>query len=408
MRSLSLTTNGEQLPIIVRYGPARKAMRHREALRGAMPGYGYRLRPLEHLHANASAIAALEADPDVLAIYQDAPVHAFLNTSVPLIQVPRVWETGLTGEGVHIAIVDTGIDLHHPDFVGRIGGTADFTGEGLLDRHGHGTHCASIAAGSGAADGGSYRGVAPKATIYAAKVLRSDGQGMMSDVMAGVEWAVAQNVQVISLSLGGIGPSDGKDALSDLCNAAVEAGVVVVTAAGNDGPHYYTVGPPGAAAKVITIGACDDREQIATFSSRGPTADGRLKPDVVLPGVEVIAARAEGTTMGSVIDAHYVAASGTSMAAPHCAGLCALLLQGEPELVPEQIKARLIATAVSLNTDPYAQGAGRADAWRAVSQPDTPTPTPPPVEPPSGSPQGCLVGLLRMAIAAMGQFVQRR
>ena len=289
LRSLNQVINGQQLSIIVRYSADRRVMRHQQHVHGVSPGYAYRLRPLAQMQATASAIVELESNPDVVGIYQDMPMCAFLNTAVPQTQVPRLWADGFSGEGVRIAVVDTGIDLHHPDLAGRIAGTADFTGEGLTDHHGHGTHCAGIAAGSGDASGGTYRGVAPKASIYAAKVLGSDGQGMMSDVMAGVEWAVSQNVQIISLSLGGIGPSNGQDALSDICNAAVEAGVIVVTAAGNDGPYAYTIGSPGAAERVITIGAVNDGDRLASFSSRGPTADGRTKPDIVLPGVDVIA-----------------------------------------------------------------------------------------------------------------------
>ncbi len=135
-----------------------------------------------------------------------------------------------------------------------IAATADFTGQGPSDGNGHGTHCAAIAAGSGAASNGTYRGVAPEALLYTAKVLRNDGQGMMSDVMAGIEWATEQGVQVISLSLGGSGSCDGTDALCEMCDAAVEAGIVVCVAAGNDGPRSYTVGSPGCARQVITIG----------------------------------------------------------------------------------------------------------------------------------------------------------
>ena len=399
LRSLGAAANGDRLPIIVRYAATRRVKRHRGPMRGVIPGYSYHLRPFEHMHATAAAIADLEDNPEVMRIFEDLPVHAFLDTSVPHIQAPRVWSDGLSGEGVRIGIVDTGIDLHHPDFAGRVIGTADFTGEGLADRHGHGTHCASVAAGSGAASGGRSRGVAPEASIYAAKVLRSDGLGMMSDVMAGVEWAVSQGVQIISLSLGGIGPSDGTDALSDMCNAAVEAGVIVVTAAGNDGPHSYTIGPPGAAKQVITVGAVNDADQMAVFSSRGPTADGREKPDIVLPGVNIVAARAQDTNPGTIVDDNYVDASGTSMAAPHAAGLCALLLQAEPELTPADVKRRLMETALDIGESPYAQGAGRADAWRAYIGETDPgeEPGPAPVPPP-GDAQGCLLGLLRLLL----------
>ncbi|MBN1402407.1 MAG: S8 family peptidase [Anaerolineae bacterium] len=388
-----------QIPIIVRYSEHRVVLRHREAIRGARESYRYRLRPFVHMHATPEAIRTLEANPEVVKIYEDLPVYAYLDTSVAHIQAPRVWEGGFTGENVRIAIVDTGLDALHPDFSGRIVDVTDVTGEGPEDGNGHGTHCASAAAGSGAASGGRYRGVASGASIYSAKVLRSNGEGMMSDVMAGVEWAVAQGVQIVSLSLGGPGPCDGTDALSEMCDAAVEAGVVLCVAAGNDGPSAYTVGSPGCAQQVITIGASDEAGHVAGFSSRGPTSDGRPKPDVVLPGVDIVAARARGTAMGSPVNEHYTSASGTSMATPQAAGLCALLLQAEPGLTPAQIKERLMATAIDLGADMYAQGRGRADAWRAWQNEVSPEPGPPPSppEPPGPTPGvGCLTAVLGM------------
>ncbi|MHB0856006.1 MAG: S8 family peptidase [Anaerolineae bacterium] len=396
LRSLAQTESQRQVPVIVKFVPERRVMRHREPLSGVVEGYSFRLRPFVAMQATPEAIRRLESSPEVVRIYEDLPVRAFLDASVPHIQAPRLWAEGLEGEGVRIAVVDTGIDPNHPDFAGHIGGMADFTGQGPADGHGHGTHCASIAAGSGAASEGAYRGVAPKATIYAAKVLRNSGDGMMSDVMAGVEWAVDQAVQVISLSLGGPGPCDGSDALSETCDAAVAAGIVVCVAAGNDGPHPYTVGSPGCARSVITIGAASDLDRIANFSSRGPTSDGRRKPDVVFPGVDIIAGRANGTAMGTIYDDYYVAASGTSMATPHAAGVAALLLQAQPTLTPEEVKSRFMAGAVDLRTDVNAQGAGRVDAYLAL-HPDaapTPPPEPEPVQPPSGA--GCLAAPLQV------------
>ncbi|MBU0493763.1 MAG: S8 family peptidase [Chloroflexi bacterium] len=357
--------------------------------------------PAAAAQATPQKIDELRQDPTVETVWLDLPVHTCLNVSVPLIQAPAVWQAGIDGRGIRIAIVDTGLDMNHPDFAGRIGSTTDFTGQGALDNNGHGTHVAGIAAGAGAV----YRGVAPGATIYAAKVLRGDGSGMFSDVMAGVEWAVQQNAHVINLSLGSAGSSDGNDALSQTCDAAVGRGVVMCVAAGNAGPGPQTVGSPGASRLSITVGATDDGDAVASFSSRGPTADGRTKPDVCFPGVGIIAPRANGTSMGHPIDSLYTEASGTSMATPHTAGTAALLLQAKPGLSPAQVKDLLQTTARNLGLDGNVQGAGRAVVFAAYQKalgaaPPVPTPTPDPTPTPTEPRKGCLntatLGLLAL------------
>jgi len=398
MRALSqVQDRRRQVPIIVHYTSSWGIVRSRLAMPGVRHGYHYHLWPFAHMYVTVEALARIEFDPTVIMIYQDLPVQAYLDTSLSHIQVPRLWSEGLTGKGIRIGIVDSGIDAEHPDLKGRVVATQDFTGEGPMDRHGHGTHCASIAAGSGAASGGKYRGAAPEATIYSAKVLGSDGVGMTSDVMAGIEWAYDQGAHVISLSLGSQESDNGTDALCETCDVVVDKGVVVCVAAGNEGPSPCTICSPGSARKVITVGAATEEDQVASFSSRGPTADGRAKPDVMLPGVGIVAARARGTTMGTIVNQYYSSASGSSMATPHAAGVCALLLQAEPDLTPQQVKERLMSTAIDLGADPYAQGRGRVDAWRArhsqeePAQPSEPAPTPGP-----SLGQGCLPALLRL------------
>jgi len=284
-----------------------------------------------------------------------------------------------------VAVVDTGIDPSHPDFAGRISAVQDFTGEGARDNNGHGTHVAGIIAGAG----NKYKGVAPEALLYAAKVLHGDGSGYMSEVIGGLEWAVQQRVKVINLSLGGVGPCDGSDALSAACDAAVDRGVVVCVAGGNYGPSASSIGPPGCARKVLTVGACTCADAVANFSARGPTADGRVKPDVLLPGVDIVSARAQGTSMGTPADALYTKASGTSMATPHCAGLAALLLEAFPELEPAQLKERVMSTCKTLGLEPNTQGKGVADAFQAFQGAPV-TPPPPPVGP------GCALALLNL------------
>jgi subtilisin family serine protease len=215
----------------------------------------------------------------------------------------------------------------------------------------------------------------------------------MSEVMAGLEWAVEQGVQVINLSLGGLGPCDGTDALSTTCDAAVDRGVLVCVASGNYGPGASTIGPPGCARKVLTVGACTKEDAIASFSGRGPTSDGRIKPDILVPGVDIVSCRAHDTSLGDPVDALYTTSSGTSMAAPHATGICALLLEAFPNLTPAELKARVMDTALNLGLDSNTQGSGRADAFQAYE--GTPSTSPPPPPPPPG----CLLGVLQSLFA---------
>ncbi len=170
---------------------------------------------------------------------------------------------------------------------------------------------------------------------------------------------------MINLSLGSNGPCDGSDALSTLCDEAVNRGVVMCVAAGNSGPGVSTVGSPGCARQVITVGATNDNDQITNFSSRGPTSDGRVKPDVCFPGFGIIAARAEGTSMGTPIDARYTSASGTSMATPHAAGVARCCFRPIPVLRRPRSSCGLMETAINLGLDPNTQGKGRGDAMAA-------------------------------------------
>jgi serine protease AprX len=372
------------------------------ALSQGHPRTQFRLLAAQAVAVTAEIVAALTDDPAVDLIWADLPVHTWLDEAVPLIRAPRVWESGFTGRGVRIGVIDTGIDPSHPDLVGRVVAYKDFVAPdtpdaaGMQDPNGHGTHVAGIAAGSGAASGGRYRGVAPDADLVIARVLDASGNGRTSTVMAGIEWAIMQGAQVVNISLGGPPyPADGTDAFGQLCNAAVAQGVIVCAAAGNLGPSGHTIGSPAAATDVITVGATVSNpalptDEVAAFSSRGPTGDGRAKPDVVFPGVGIVGPRAAGTSLGTMVDDHYTALSGTSQATPIASGTAALLLQANPRIGPTEIKSRLRRGAHLIpDVDALAQGAGRGDAYNtfiaAEGAPlDTTSPTPPP--PPSGPP----------------------
>ncbi|GAA3368113.1 hypothetical protein GCM10020367_05160 [Streptomyces sannanensis] len=244
-------------------------------------------------------------------LWLDGKVKADLAESVPLIGAPEAWRAGHDGTGVKVAVLDTGIDVNHPDFAGRLDQVVSFVpGEGPQDKHGHGTHVASTIAGTGTASGGKYKGVAPGADLEIGKVLDDSGAGQDSWIIAGMEWA-AQHAPVVSMSLGG-GPSDGTDPLSQAVDRlTAETGTLFVIAAGNSGPEEQTVGAPGTAAAALTVGATSKQDALARFSSRGPLPESSVvKPDLTAPGVNITAARADGTALGPIVDEKYTTIHG--------------------------------------------------------------------------------------------------
>ncbi|OXM57622.1 peptidase S8 and S53 subtilisin kexin sedolisin [Amycolatopsis thailandensis] len=305
----------------------------------------------------------------------DRKVRVALDKSTAQVGAPSAWKSGWTGKGSTVAVVDTGIDEKHPDLAGKTTVSADFSGEGdAVDRHGHGTHVASIIAGTGAASGGRYKGVAPDAKLVVAKVFDASGEGDTAQVMAGIDWVVAQGAKVVNLSLGA-GVTDGADPLSEQIDTlSAKSGALFVVASGNSGPGDRTVTTPGAATSALTVGAVDRDNKIAWFSSRGPRLrDASVKPEITAPGVGIVAARAADTAMGEPVDDNYTAASGTSMATPHVAGAAAILLQQQPGLTGQALKNTLVTTAKDVGLRWYEQGAGLLDVARAVSQKTTGT-----------------------------------
>ncbi|MFC7220881.1 S8 family serine peptidase [Streptomyces polyrhachis] len=305
-------------------------------------------------------------------IWLDGKVSAVLDASVPQIGAPQAWQDGYDGTGVKVAVLDTGVDPDHPDLAGRIVESRSFVaGESVQDGHGHGTHVASTIAGSGAASGGKYKGVAPGARLLVGKVLDDSGSGDMSGIIAGMDWAAHSGAKVVSMSLGSGAGTDGTDPMSQAVDQlTAETGTLFTIAAGNAGPGPRTLGAPGAAKAALTVGAVDGADAVTDFSSRGPRGgDGHLKPEITAPGAGIVAARASGTAMGSVVDAHYTSASGTSMATPHVAGAAAILAQRHPDWVADRLKTQLVSTAKpTADTSVYAQGAGRTDVARSVRQ----------------------------------------
>lgn len=300
----------------------------------------------------------------------DGRVKAVLDRSTAQINAPTAWKAGYEGQGVKVAVLDTGVDAGHPDLAGRIAEAKDFSGSPSTDDHfGHGTHVASIVGGTGAASSGTRRGVAPHADLLIGKVLGDDGYGSESSVIDGMEWAAAEHAKVVNMSLGSDADTDGTDPMSQAVNTlTASTDTLFVVAAGNAGPGPSTVGSPGAADAALTVGAVDRDDSLAPFSSRGPRqGDKAVKPDVTAPGVGIVAARASGTTMGDPVDANYTSASGTSMATPHVAGAAALLAQQHPDWGSQQLKDALISTShTAPGTKVTEQGGGRIDLATAI------------------------------------------
>lgn len=291
-----------------------------------------------------------------------------LDGNLTQIGADDAWSAGWTGDGVRVAVLDTGIDAQHPDLAGQIVAEQNFSeSEDTVDRFGHGTHVAALVAGTGAAADGARQGVAPGADLVVGKVLNDFGFGWESDIIAGMEWAAPQ-ADVVNMSLGALFPSPD-DPLSAAVDTLTEQyGTLFVTAAGNDGPVSQTVGSPGLADRALTVGAVASDDTLADFSSRGPVAGSyELKPEVVAPGVDIVAARAAGTAMGDVVDDSYTTASGTSMATPHVAGAAALLAQQHPDWTADELKNMLVGSADPIDGDGYDVGAGRVDIGDGVA-----------------------------------------
>ncbi|CAM3104182.1 S8 family serine peptidase [Stackebrandtia soli] len=302
-------------------------------------------------------------------VWLDGKRELLLDHSVGQIGAPDAWDAGYTGQGVNIAVLDTGIDADHRDLTDSIVGLEDFTGgDDTTDNVGHGTHVASTIAGSGADSGGLYRGVAPDANLLIGKVCVMDGCEE-SDILAGMEWAAEQGANIVNLSLGGWDTPEMDPLEQAVEDLTAEFDTLFVIAAGNDGSDE-TVGSPSSAPSALSVGAVDDEDQLAEFSSRGPrVGDYGLKPEITAPGVDIVAAQAAGTEMGPPVGDGYVSASGTSMATPHVAGTAALLAQQHRDWSAARLKAAIMASAKP-NGDltAFEQGAGRVDVTRAIAQ----------------------------------------
>ncbi|MDK0522989.1 S8 family serine peptidase [Streptomyces sp. ML-6] len=298
-------------------------------------------------------------------LWLDRKVHATLDKSTKQIGADLAWAAGYDGKGTKVAVLDTGVDAEHPDLKGRIAASENFTDSNSADdRQGHGTHTISTVGGSGAASDGKKKGVAPGADLLSGKVLNDTGSGAESWIIAGMQWAVDQKADVVSMSLGSPEPTDCTDPMSVAAEELAQSkGTLFVIAAGNSGPASNTVSSPGCAPSVLTVGAVDRDDSTAQFSSRGPAiVSHTLKPEIAAPGVAISAAAAGGRGLYA-----YQSMSGTSMATPHVAGAAAIVKQRHPDWTAQQIKAALVSSAKSdIPGDVRETGAGRLDVEAAI------------------------------------------
>ena len=349
-------------------------------------------------HVPASAVDALRARPDVRAVSENGTVRFASNiydestvasSYAKATGAPAAWTSGNHGEGVGIAVIDTGISPQN-DFSGRLVHGPDLSGEGtIVDTYGHGTVMGGIVGGSGADSasnpGGAYAGVAPKSTLVAVKVAGRNGAADVSTMLQAMHWVSAYkdqfNIRVLNLSWG---TTSTADPASDPINYAVERlwreGIVVVAAAGNSGPTAGTITKPADDPMILSVGAYNDGgntnpadDTVPGWSSRGPTAQGVSKPDVVAPGRTLISTRSFGSQVEKEnpkahVPPSYIKGSGTSESAAVVSGVAALLLKAHPEWTPDQVKHALRSTASPISgVATTTQGKGRINYAAAVN-----------------------------------------
>ncbi len=357
----------------------------------------------------ARAIRQLAELPNVRHVSIDHPVQVLNDLNYVTLGADIARQNlGLKGHDVVVAVLDTGI-YKHPDLGGRLFKEVDFAAaeKDYVDYFGHGTHIAGIIAGNAhdSSDAKSFRrfyGVAPDAKIISVRVLGRDGTGYVSDVLAGIDWVIAnragQKIRVMNLSLGH--PVEESYLTDPLCQAvekAWKAGIVVVVSAGNNGSlGYGTIGSPGNDPYVITVGASNNYltsyrgdDTLATYSSLGPTAiDHFVKPDLVAPGNRTISLRSPASALDATypglrkkygvfnndpnkanLDSPYFELSGTSMSAAVVSGMAAILIDADGTLTPDTVKARLMRSAEKRQDyNIFQVGAGFANLYAALQE----------------------------------------
>jgi serine protease AprX len=325
----------------------------------------------------------------IISYELDTHITAQMNRVSDIIECRWAHERGYLGYGVGVAVVDTGIALHK-DFVegrNRVIAFADFINHKTepYDDNGHGTHVSGIIGSNGYSSKGKYKGIAPECNLIGVKVLDKRGDGNISDVLAGLQWIIDNrkryNIRIVNISVG-TSSKDNMDENSLLVqgvNAVWDSGIVVVVAAGNNGPGPMSISTPGISRKVITVGSSDDNIAVEVFGSgrskdysgRGPTPFCIKKPDIVAPGSNIISCNINRYPSRSKIKESpmmYTIKSGTSMATPVVAGAIALLIGANPSITNREVKLRLRNSAVNLGLHWEKQGWGLLNIRRLLEQ----------------------------------------
>ncbi len=321
------------------------------------------------------------------AVYENTKITAQMNNAKRILKTDFAYKKGYSGKNITIAFLDTGIaplkDFTYPS--NRILAFKDFINNKTepYDDNGHGTHVAGICAGNGTMSNGKYAGIAPMANIISIKTLNNKGSGNSSDVLAGIQWVIDNakryNIRIANLSIG-TEPQASDDPLVKAVEYAWDKGIIITTAAGNNGPKSGTITSPGISKKVITVGTSNDNNLVSisgtsviNFSGRGPTSECVIKPDILAPGTDIVSCLtptpySEGKDELKKIDEHYMKLSGTSMSTPMIAGSIALLLEKCPNMTPDDVKYALKCSAIDLNYPKNRQGWGIIDVEKLIER----------------------------------------
>lgn len=393
LKAMQITASGVKLPIIITLTqtPDQNKLRELQSL-GLNITFTGKVLPTVSGNALPINIRALSLLPYVSTVNYDEPIGAFQNFKfggeevIPLtdssayINADKLNAMGINGNGITVAVIDTGSNKTHPMLETAISKQIQIAPGDIQDGHGHGTWCASAVAGRQVYYDGKYgsynlKGIAPEASIIAIKVLDDSGSGQTSFILQGIEAAVENKADVISLSLGSMFDNGGMDDSSKYIDTITnQYGIFCAIAAGNSFANF-TIGSPGGARGAITVGSVNMKISppfASTFSSKGPTSDARIKPNISAPGGDITPTYVKqgilAATSGSIAKEsgeRYASLAGTSMATPHVAGVLALLLQAGLKRDRELLEQILSKTAMNSHLKNPFDGWGVIDALKA-------------------------------------------